>query len=503
MKVKNKKIIFLLIIIVSIIFFCTIELFFGISQLLSGNKVVGSFYNTGPFGGYLSVCVSVLIPFCFYYKKYTSKSVIIRVIHSIASIVSIIALIILPSTLSRSAFLALGCSMFILVKRKNVSGLYTSFRQKPTGILIAICVLVALAYLIKKPSADGRFLMEKISMNIILENKHRGVGNGYFGGVYGEGQANYFKKQIDSKGINDMDWNALNEKERLIADCPKYPFNEYLYIGIQHGTIAMFSVLLITILLLVMTYKRDYIWFFGFNTLAIFSFFSYPFHFIEFHIFLSILIIACVFSMIQAPHDGIEKRKDLTNRITMLLMATVLIFVSTTTILKIFEVNRQKLDENKLNTIKQLYAMEYYDYFVEECEKVLPTFNKNEDFLKIYGLTLSKKGNHEKCDSILKIGTKISSNPIFWNEMGNNYLLMKKYREAEECYKHSFYMIPNRLYPLNLLAKLYYTEGDTARFLDIADRVEKFVPKVESATTAKFREEIRGLKADIILKQEQ
>ena len=55
-------------------------------------------------------------------------------------------------------------------------------------------------------------------------------------------------------------------------------------------------------------------------------------------------------------------------------------------------------------------------------------------------------------------------------------------------------VVPNRLYPLFLLAKLYYIEGDTARFLDMTDRVESFIPKVESVNTERLREEIVKLK---------
>lgn len=85
---------------------------------------------------------------------------------------------------------------------------------------------------------------------------------------------------------------------------------------------------------------------------------------------------------------------------------------------------------------------------------------------------------------------------MFWNVMGNNSLMQGKYREAEYRYKHAFYMVPNRLYPLYLMAKLYYTEGDTVRFLSMADKIESFVPKVESLQTERLRLEIRELKSE-------
>ena len=115
-------------------------------------------------------------------------------------------------------------------------------------------------------------------------------------------------------------------------------------------------------------------------------------------------------------------------------------------------------------------------------------------FLFAYGQSLNKIGEYEKSNSIIKIGTEISSDPMFWNVMGNNYLAMGMYRKAEDCYKEAFYMVPNRLYPLYLLAKLYYLEGNTDCFFMMSDEVESFIPKVESVNTDLLKTEIRDLK---------
>lgn len=114
-------------------------------------------------------------------------------------------------------------------------------------------------------------------------------------------------------------------------------------------------------------------------------------------------------------------------------------------------------------------------------------------YLFEYGHSLNKMGYYEKSDSILLLGTSLSSDPMFWNVMGNNSMALGRFREAEERYKHAFYMVPNRLYPLYLIAKLYYIEGDTARFHDMAGLIETFIPKVESANTKRLSSEIREL----------
>ncbi|HBA13563.1 MAG TPA: hypothetical protein DCW98_06255 [Bacteroidales bacterium] len=164
-------------------------------------------------------------------------------------------------------------------------------------------------------------------------------------------------------------------------------------------------------------------------------------------------------------------------------------------IMKLPEVRLYKQTESAWKKAERWHKKEYYEYVVEDCDNLLPYMKHDYRFLFAYGQSLNKTGNYEKSDAILRMGTEISSDPMFWNVMGNNSLALGRYREAEGRYKHAFYMVPNRLYPLNLLAKLYHAEGDTVRFLDMADNVELFVPKVESVNTERLRSEIRELKS--------
>ena len=168
-------------------------------------------------------------------------------------------------------------------------------------------------------------------------------------------------------------------------------------------------------------------------------------------------------------------------------------------ILKIPGHMEYKRAESAWKTVESWHSMGLYGYVVESCDTLLPYMNRNSVFLFAYGQSLNKTGNYEKSDSILKIGTEISSDPMFWNVMGNNGLALGRYREAEERYEHAFFMVPNRLYPLSLLAKLYHAEGDSVRFVEMAGIVESFVPKVESVSTESMRSEIRELKTSYLL----
>ena len=145
-------------------------------------------------------------------------------------------------------------------------------------------------------------------------------------------------------------------------------------------------------------------------------------------------------------------------------------------------------------SMRYRYNAEQYEYVAEDGEKLVEEMKFNPHFLFEYGRSLNQIGMYEKSDSILTLGTKISSDPMFWNVMGNNSLARGNYREAEARYKHAFYIVPNRIYPLYLLAKLYDEEGDTMKFHAMADRVISFTPKVESINTERLRREILDLK---------
>ena len=217
---------------------------------------------------------------------------------------------------------------------------------------------------------------------------------------------------------------------------------------------------------------------------AVFAIFSYPLHVTQFQIMFPILLAACFIDGMPHPAK--------TPQIAVLL--AVLIMLSILAVKHMPAIAQRKRSEIAWKKVERWHQMEYYEYVAEDCDSLLPYMKHDRYFLFAYGQSLNKIGNYEKSDSILKLGTGISSDPMFWNVMGNNSMALGRYREAEERYKHAFYMVPNRLYPLTLLTKLYHTEGDTARFLDMADMVETFVPKVENANTERLRAEIREIR---------
>ena len=102
-----------------------------------------------------------------------------------------------------------------------------------------------------------------------------------------------------------------------------------------------------------------------------------------------------------------------------------------------------------------------YDYLVEDGPRHHDALQGDFRFLYDYGYALHKTGDYRQSNEILREGMRISSDPMFWNIAGRNYEMLGDVAAAEEAYLHAHYMIPDRVYPLYLLAKLYLADGQT------------------------------------------
>ena len=471
---NNKWTSVLLLVVIS--FLCIKELFEGYYQLIinigkkNGQEMcVGSFSNSGLYGCFLSVCSSLFI-------SYTTR-VENRFVRLVLIFLTALALFLLPTTMSRASIMSFTVSMVLLALSFEKSRRF--ILKKWITITLLALVLGAVAYVVKKPSADGRILMSKIGWRIIRNNGLNGVGIGYYSGAYGEEQYKYFT-ELAGDGTEELDVKNIPENMRMSADCPYYAFNIFLKTGVEAGPIAMFLLLSLNLVGIVVFFKSGNIWCYPLLSLSVFALFSYPFE---------ISLFPFLFTAFLASDN-----RHKTNKYTLIVFFAILDIVIGT----YYHIERNYLDEIPIRSHQlqdnMLFASKPRRFVINagitKSEAIV-----DQNALFDYGQVLNISGDYAKSDSLLLLGTKISSDPMFWNVMGNNSLALGRYREAEERYKHAFYMVPNRLYPHYLLAKLYHAEGDTVRFLDMADKVETFIPKIESANTELLRSEIREIKA--------
>ena len=443
-----------------IVVFCVKEMYLGYCQLFQnlgkvrGQEICkGSFSNSGPFGCFLSVCASLFIAVWTgesnkFIAVWTGESN--KIFRILLAVLSGLTSILMVCTLSRASVLSFAVSMLLLLMKRDDFSAF--IRRNWIYLTLAVSLLGAGAYLVKKPSADGRLLMARINMRMIM-------------------QAHFFADYLDD-GVGGMDIDRIPENLRRVADCPSNAFNEYLKMGVECGPIAMILLIGLVVAGIVCTYRSNSCWCYPLIAVSVFACFSYPFE---------IGVLLTLFVICLASYDTETSGKG-ANMVFFLLMIGVLIPVYRSHISEVNGMNFRfrtsgikGLFENRLNR----YAILDYGSF--------PDGLYDEKVIFEFGQSLNEGSNYSLSDSLLTIGTSISCDPMFWNVMGNNSLMQGKYREAEYRYKHAFYMVPNRLYPLYLMAKLYHTEGDTARFHNMADKIERFVPKVESVQTARLR----------------
>ncbi len=232
--------------------------------------LTGSFYNPGPYSGFLAMCLPLAV-----HEWLEGR----RIWKHLALVALVLMLVVLPSGMSRSAWLAaLVASGYVWAMHypKAIARYWKAFLA---GGLLVILLGIG-AYHWKKDSADGRLLMWKIAFTEVLATI--GVGWENVAGAYGEAQERYFRQ---GKGT---------PQEERVAGAPEYVFNEYLQVGIAWGVPVASAIEIMIIVLFSWGHRsRQYGVCGGLFSLAVFAFSSYPFQFLEFILAFLALLVAC------------------------------------------------------------------------------------------------------------------------------------------------------------------------------------------------------------------
>lgn len=298
--------------LLSIFLICTgfIETLWGSAQLYGlidskhvFFKITGSFFNPGPYSGYLAV----IFPLSLYYYLFTELTDANRTkqrasffLKSFSALTCILIILILPVAMSRASWLALiGGSIIILwaylYKKYVWKNLYVKYKKK-IWIFLSVILVVAIlgligVYLLKKDSADGRILIWKIPISMIKDYP-LGVGLGNFSGAYGEAQGNY------------MASGKASAMEEYVAGSPEYAFNEYIQLFIEVGIVSFILFVCILSTTLYTLYKDKNWEIMGpLIALMIFAFFSYPFNVLSF-------LIVLVFILAIADTTPLSQKKN-------------------------------------------------------------------------------------------------------------------------------------------------------------------------------------------------
>lgn len=225
--------------------------------------VTGTFNNPGPYGGLIAILLAFLGSYMI--KNRSAAKWSIKALVILSSISCALCIIVLPATMSRTAWLALGVAALVF-GFKELSLADWIRKQKKVTAIISVIVILAMTgvFFLKKDSAIGRLHIWHMELRAIAENPLTGHGKGSVLGVYGDTQAEYFAEKERPKIITK------------VAGCPEYAFNEYFKIGIEYGIPAMLGVIAILILVIAFLLKFRSPFAYGLIAFCVFAFFSYP-----------------------------------------------------------------------------------------------------------------------------------------------------------------------------------------------------------------------------------
>lgn len=258
----------LLILLVNIL--ALYETILGVTQIIgitaprhTGFILTGTFYNPGPFGGLIAILLAILGTYILLNKD--SKRWYDKVLVILSLISSAMCIIVLPASMSRAAWLALGFAVLVL-GFKELSLAERIRKHKAVTAITSVILIIAMVgvFFLKKDSAIGRLHIWHMELRAIADKPLKGYGKGSILGVYGDTQANYFAEKERSEIITK------------VAGCPEYAFNEYLKIGVEYGIPAMLGVIVVLILVIALLLKFRSPFAYGLIAFCVFAFFSYP-----------------------------------------------------------------------------------------------------------------------------------------------------------------------------------------------------------------------------------
>ncbi|MDW3191968.1 MAG: O-antigen ligase family protein [Cytophagales bacterium] len=448
--------------------------------------VTGSFFNPGPFAGFLATIFPVAL---IVIKKLNGKQFIQVGIRYLGIITLLLILIIIPSTQSRASWLAIVISTFLsytlIYRVPTIFNFY--FRTKTKRILSTIIVIIltgAISFGLfqwKKDSAMGRILTWEVSLKLIANNPLIGVGFGQYNAAFGSEQANLFRFEAD------------NWQKAQVAGKGEYAFNEWLAIGVEQGVLGLFlfTGILVSALFAFRNFRtytpRDILSIAalsGLVSIVVFSLFSYPFSVtpILFYYFVYIGIIS-------SQDNTTIISFEITRGIRSVGSIILLIFL----LAALFQTHTYYHAYRGWKRASELKLYGNYESSIVLFDKHFDVLKENGEFLFEYGQSLTLANDYREGIRILKLASLHASDPYLYNSLGNCYQELKEYDNARAAYEHAFYLVPHKFYPRYLLAKLYEEMGEQKKAVETAKLLLKMREKIPSLAIDEMKIEMEEL----------
>lgn len=510
-------------------------------------KMTGSFFNPGPYSGYLSTVFPVslgLFLFNITYNSIPIKEYVTKYFHKTHSfynnkvekkregrtkisdyitlklfyLISLISIcFVLSASRSRAAWLAvLVSSLYLVSKKIQLFQLIKFHFNTPAKKLFLLLLLVIIPvmtgvglYQLKKNSVDGRLLIWNISAKMIKERPFLGYGYDGFKKHYMDYQAEYFKENP-------------GDKRALVAGDSNYAFNELIQLTVENGLFGILPLLAIIFLFfrrIIVQYpqksgkrfiktdkllfqlkqtpvneiaSKQHILYISNATILsifIFSLFSYPFQILPIKICLAVALSLAAGNMSQLKI--LNFNKDINLSYTLKSIVSISLFLAL--MLAITNIQLLKAAYVDWKNAFDRYKYGIYEGCIIDYKKAYPVLKTNGDYLSNYGKALSIAQKHTETLPVLKEASKYYPNTLVYTTLGDVYVKLGLTHLAEEAYIHAWNMNPSRFYPKYLLAKLYENKGNKEKASRIAEELLQKDVKIESIAIRVIRSEMEKL----------
>jgi O-antigen polymerase len=474
----------------------------GICQAIFGNlqlygffnsyngdfKMTGTFFNPGPFAGYLIIIFPIAVGF-FLFKKNLFFNVKNKFLYEIISTIALLTiLLVIPSSDSRAAWFAGIISILYLLFiassfPKFVKPLISRFKVLFYSTLAVILLVTSIFfYNHKQQSSNGRILIWKIGSTMFLNKPILGCGTGKFKAEYMNYQADFFHWKRSSSEI-------------LLSDNVQYPFNEALHIAIELGIagLLLFCSLAFYVFRLqsknpennsLVNLSRA-----GLLSLVAFSMFSYPSEIMPIN-----LVGVFYLTVVSRYTKGIYKLYfPLQNKYYKLFLLPLVIFYTV-----FFAVTWNWIDKNKTSFYDWKYANNYYSSgFVRSSllwyKDAYLNLKDNGLFLNNYGKALSTNADYQQSIDVLNCSEQYLSDSYTYLSLGDDYQGLNENNVAEACYIKAIDMVPSEFYPKYCLIKLYIKSGQINKAVGLSKDFFSMKVKIDSKAISQMKDEINKL----------
>ena len=422
--------------------------------------VTGTFFNPGPYAIFVAVVLAVSV--AWWYRRGEDCAGRGRWSRAGAWSVAAVAVFCFPvlvATWSRAAWVAVAVAAACLLWKAHR-------RMVLWGMGVAVCAGVA-AYFLKQGSADGRLLMTMVAGRAWVGEWLCGHGLGGYAQAYGAAQEAFFAARPGS---------PLS----VVAGSPEYAFNGVLGVGVEQGVLGAVPALVLGLWSLAVLCRRGEVSAYGWLVLLVCSLFSYPFA------LWALLSLAVAWVALAASLEAGTAEVRWWKR---------------TAVWPVVAVGGWCVWNLSDNTARRVEAYEEFRRvrgvqdvaFLEDYRKKYEDLKAYPDFLFTFGTALREAGRYNESNAMLRQGTRVSCDPVFYTLMGNNYRDLGAVAEAESAYRKAFGMLPGRMYPLYRLMKLYEAEGQMRKAEEMARQIIAFRPKVDSPAVREMKNEAKKL----------